>query len=831
MARHQREYKRTTVEFSTTDQELIDRLRHCSWPGPYHWSVPDWWSNGPDAGLIGTPADVPEFVLDGIREEDDVPRTNDEQRFQRNHELIKHIYAEVRSQLPERIVPLPPTSGKAALRPSHPIPLIDLTGLEEADGTSLASETVNDCNVQLQHHRKPPPTSLPDLAVIQPSPVSAKSFNEEAKEKSAKAATVLAQYPSKPPKGNFPQANIRCQHVDVALCSLKHSRSSSDNVLKALKPRVSSFFASAKGTSHPGAISKNYLPELKEKDRTISQLRGELAQKEIILQDLRNNLWQHEGVISSLEWRTSALMNSLRGEISLKQEALRALHAIESVQNAQLASANQSSLQKESEVQVDAGNKRKAPPLSPMRLGESNMDDKDCVAGHLLHLANEIATDLDAPAFNETIHLCGLAPLRIIASDPDEVLKLAEDKLYTFPFHRVPTQWRRLYEEASLHKATLLLRQEAETLEEPPKPAPAKRRKLLGGNSACSPAAKSDWLQDVVGILDKGIAMSGAPGRKPTFDAIFQVLENFIDSGSDTPISKHFTTARPAVVMTSCRIARVDKALALEDFQTWLSNTSEPLIIPDVLGEWPASQLWQDPNYLLSRTLGGRRVVHVEIGESYTAEGWGQRSMTMREFMTTYVLNANPPEMGYLAQYELFTQIPALQNDICIPDYCYSTPPPVESAALQTAGLHNVKSLDEPLMNAWFGPAGTKTPLHTDPYHNILCQIVGYKYVRLYAPNETSKLYPMGVDDKGINMDNTSEVDVSLFRQLQTDSTGRGLASQSGQGKAIEKYPMFTSAKYVERILGPGECLYVPLGWWHYVESLTTSFSVSFWWN
>ena len=33
------------------------------------------------------------------------------------------------------------------------------------------------------------------------------------------------------------------------------------------------------------------------------------------------------------------------------------------------------------------------------------------------------------------------------------------------------------------------------------------------------------------------------------------------------------------------------------------------------------------------------------------------------------------------------------------------------------------------------------------------------------------------------------------------------------------------------RVLQPGEMLYIPPRWWHYVKSLSVSFSVSFWWK
>ncbi|KAI9864251.1 MAG: hypothetical protein M1830_006132 [Pleopsidium flavum] len=251
-------------------------------------------------------------------------------------------------------------------------------------------------------------------------------------------------------------------------------------------------------------------------------------------------------------------------------------------------------------------------------------------------------------------------------------------------------------------------------------------------------------------------------------------------------------------------------------FEAHLANPT-PLIMTDGLTHWPALQErpWKSPSYLLEKTFGGRRLVPIELGRSYTDEGWGQSIITFREFMDRYLINKDNT-VGYLAQHDLFSQIPSLRNDISIPDYCYTSPPP-PPLGTPLAGKE-IPELEEPMINTWFGPAGTISPLHTDPYHNILCQVVGRKYVRLYSPFESDKLYPRGIEEGGVDMGNTSQVDIGAF--------------ENGEHNEILKtYPLFDQAKYVEGILNEGECLYIPVGWWHYVRSLTVSFSVSFWWN
>lgn len=48
------------------------------------------------------------------------------------------------------------------------------------------------------------------------------------------------------------------------------------------------------------------------------------------------------------------------------------------------------------------------------------------------------------------------------------------------------------------------------------------------------------------------------------------------------------------------------------------------------------------------------------------------------------------------------------------------------------------------------------------------------------------------------------------------------------------KFPKFSEAKGEEAIVGPGEVLYIPVYWWHHVESLLRggyTVSVNFWYK
>ncbi|KAK8090979.1 hypothetical protein PG994_000484 [Apiospora phragmitis] len=229
--------------------------------------------------------------------------------------------------------------------------------------------------------------------------------------------------------------------------------------------------------------------------------------------------------------------------------------------------------------------------------------------------------------------------------------------------------------------------------------------------------------------------------------------------------------------------------------------------------------------------------VWVEIGRSYVDEGWGQKLITFGSLLRDYIdpslssghiaQNDKSPaseQVAYLAQHPLFTQLPALRNDILVPDLCYTSPPPHP-----TDSSKDQPEVDEPMLNAWFGPPVTITPLHNDPYHNLLVQVVGCKYVRLYSPLHTEQMQARGKED-GVEMGNTSSLDVGVLEGWDQPARDQQYSpEEQGSEEALRK--AFKDVPYVDCILNAGDTLYIPIGWWHYVRGLSVSFSVSFWWN
>lgn len=113
---------------------------------------------------------------------------------------------------------------------------------------------------------------------------------------------------------------------------------------------------------------------------------------------------------------------------------------------------------------------------------------------------------------------------------------------------------------------------------------------------------------------------------------------------------------------------------------------------------------------------------------------------------------------------------------------------------------YNQPDHDRSGMFLWFGPAGVVTPLHYDLTNNFLLQVYGRKEVQLIPALQT----PFCYNDVGV----FSAADFPNFDE--------------------KRHPLMKKVKPLTVVLSPGETLFIPIGWWHRVEGLEISISVSF---
>ncbi|KAK4213790.1 hypothetical protein QBC37DRAFT_163735 [Rhypophila decipiens] len=450
--------------------------------------------------------------------------------------------------------------------------------------------------------------------------------------------------------------------------------------------------------------------------------------------------------------------------------------------------------------------------------------------------------------------------LQLLIQRLDDLASIAYGRFYAYLFKDLPVCWRQLYTDASILKfgalfLTWLEQRDGSRSIEMPMPLDEMVRTLDLALILAGAAGKRGrgWIDESFGLLERvcrhsspSMDLEGDPPR-PTKKRRLSIDNN---AWGKFP---SFASAEPFTPPIKHPVWRIN-AISMEQFQTHLDKAPrergpEPLVISGLVNDWPArtTHPWKKPAYLLSRTFDGRRLVPVEIGRSYVDDGWSQKIIPFGEFLSEYIDSTSTStsttglgtelhqagsekekkeqeKIAYLAQHQLLTQLPLLRSDITIPDLCYTSPP-----GHPTDSTQDKEELEEPQLNAWFGPPGTITPLHTDPYHNLLVQVVGRKYVRLYAPQETERMRRRGKED-GVEMGNTSLVDVGLLEGWDEPYEQSSEDGEEDSG-SDDGFDDFRKVPYLECILEEGDTLYIPIGWWHYVRGLSVSFSVSFWWN
>jgi len=106
----------------------------------------------------------------------------------------------------------------------------------------------------------------------------------------------------------------------------------------------------------------------------------------------------------------------------------------------------------------------------------------------------------------------------------------------------------------------------------------------------------------------------------------------------------------------------------------------------------------------------------------------------------------------------------------------------------------------------WVSPPRTVTPLHHEVTNNLLSQLQGPKEVTLYAPWTRWAMYP---ERPWSRMPHVSRV--------------------AAHKPDLKRFPLFARATPWRANLVPGDTLFIPAFWWHWVQTTKASLSYNLW--
>jgi hypothetical protein len=140
--------------------------------------------------------------------------------------------------------------------------------------------------------------------------------------------------------------------------------------------------------------------------------------------------------------------------------------------------------------------------------------------------------------------------------------------------------------------------------------------------------------------------------------------------------------------------------------------------------------------------------------------------------------------------------------------YLYQAPAVQFDGLVEDIDLSRYMSDEVVSRNFWLSGAGNITPIHYDMVDNYLVQLMGRKRVLLWAPSHYDKL-------------EFNPIGTTHDRQSRIDPTQR----DGSAWPAVPALPV-----YVHDLI-PGDVLYIPYAWPHFVYTEQFSASINFWWN
>jgi hypothetical protein len=225
--------------------------------------------------------------------------------------------------------------------------------------------------------------------------------------------------------------------------------------------------------------------------------------------------------------------------------------------------------------------------------------------------------------------------------------------------------------------------------------------------------------------------------------------------------------------------------MSYSEFERDHLKANYPVVIGDACMDWKAKDLFT-PEYFKSNY--GSRDVKVQ-GKMYK----------LGDFIDLMMSATAENPAPYPCKLQIDSDYPELVPFVS-PRFQYAMPDRTHSKLMPNGFLGGADTLE-----IFFGSAGGQFPYMHYDYMNLyawVTQIYGQKEFTVIPPDQADYVYADPDNRWQSLIDNQRNVD-------------------------LKKFPLFAKATPLSFVVGPGETLFIPQGWWHTAYSVTPTISVA----
>eukprot|EP01052_Picozoa_sp_SAG31_P036266 SAG31_NODE_4498_length_3185_cov_36.595269_1_plen_464_part_00 len=268
----------------------------------------------------------------------------------------------------------------------------------------------------------------------------------------------------------------------------------------------------------------------------------------------------------------------------------------------------------------------------------------------------------------------------------------------------------------------------------------------------------------------------------------------FAGAGSNSPdvVSCDFDCLRTCLAKSRQKIERA----------CLRRGAGRPFVMKRAAIDMPAMKHWSDDRKLAA--VYGQLMVEYEAGKKEDRTG-GASMTSVADFLKRYqdedIYAVSHPNVAH--PHHVPRGIPTMRRDVAMLPF------------LRCGGFTSM--LDEVTM--WWSSGGTKSVIHVDDVDNVNCLFSGRKRIIFWHPK-----HKHAIESK----------DLGWFKEddRAADDQRYGEFSETDVDRVdLDQYPGWTKLDWWDAEMDAGDCVFIPVGWYHHVASFDRNIAVNVWFD